>query len=342
MMRNLVTGGVGFIGVNLSDRLLGDGESVVVVDDFSRVGATANADWLSRRHPDVEIVEADLRRDPASLEPIVAAADVVYHLAGQVAVTSSVSDPRDDLERNLLGTFNLLEALRRTSEPATLVFASTNKVYGQLEGVPVDEIATRYVYGDGQVGISETQLLDFHSPYGCSKGAADQYVRDYARIFGVPTVVLRQSCIYGPRQFGIEDQGWLAWFAIAATLGRPVTIFGDGKQVRDVLHVSDLIELARRAVDRIDVAAGRVYNVGGGPSNTLSLLESLELLGQRLGRTVEYAFAEARPGDQRIYVSDIGKVSTELGWSPSVDPPSGIDELVSWITENRDLLVNAY
>jgi CDP-paratose 2-epimerase len=341
-MRNVVTGGAGFIGVNLSERLLADGESVVILDDFSRIGATANADWLSSRHPDVEIVEADLRRYGATLEQMVGSAEVVYHLAGQVAVTSSVADPRDDLERNLLGTFNVLEALRRTSEPATLVYASTNKVYGQLEGVPVDELATRYAYGNGHVGISEDQLLDFHSPYGCSKGAADQYVRDYARIFGIPTVVLRQSCIYGPRQFGIEDQGWLAWFAIAATLGRPVTIFGDGKQVRDVLHVSDLIELARRAVERVDIAGGRVYNVGGGPSNTLSLLESLQLLEQRLGHPVNFAFADARPGDQRIYVSDIAKVSEELGWSPRVDPASGIDELVSWITENRDLLVDAY
>ena len=264
-MRHLITGGAGFIGVNLAESLLNDSDEVTVFDDYSRRGADLNAAWLKKRHPSVKLMKGDVRHDLDVLSSLVEEADVVYHLAGQVAVTTSVIDPRVDFERNLLGTFNVLEAVRQSRKPPVLIYASTNKVYGQMEEIDIDEGARRYAYGGGRVGISEKQQLDFHSPYGCSKGGADQYVTDYARIFGLKTIVFRQSCIYGPRQFGIEDQGWLAWFAIAATLGRPVTVFGTGKQVRDVLHVSDLIELMRHAVERIEVSSGSVYNVGGGP-----------------------------------------------------------------------------
>jgi CDP-paratose 2-epimerase len=338
--RHLITGGAGFIGVNLAERLLKDANVVTVLDDFSRSGADLNAAWLKEHHPSVNIVTADVRHDHEVVASLVDEVDVVYHLAAQVAVTTSVLDPRMDFERNLLGTFNVLEAVRRSRKPPVLLYASTNKVYGGMEGIPVVEGARRYAYGDGRVGISEEQHLDFHSPYGCSKGGADQYVTDYARMFGLRTVVFRQSCIYGQRQFGIEDQGWLAWFAIAATLGRPVTVFGTGKQVRDVLHISDLIELMGLAVERIDVSAGNVYNVGGGPDNSLSLLESFGLLEQSLDRRIDYSFADARPGDQRIYVSDIRKVAQEFGWAPRVDPKAGVDQLVSWVLENPHLFTN--
>lgn len=340
--RHVITGGAGFIGVNLADRLLREGEHVVVLDDFSRKGGRLNAEWLRARHPHVLIVEADVRRDLALLGRLLGDAGAVYHLAGQVAVTTSVADPRMDFERNALGTLNVLETIRLSGNAPTLVYASTNKVYGQLGDLPIEEGARRYRYADDARGIAEDQPLDFHSPYGCSKGAADQYVQDYARTYDLPTVVLRQSCIYGARQFGIEDQGWLAWFAICAILGRPVTIYGSGKQVRDVLHISDLIDLIRVVVQRIDVTKGQIYNVGGGPNNSLSLLESLEVLERCLGVSMQRSFAEARPGDQRVYVSDISRAFSDLGWSPRVDPETGIELLAAWSTSNRALFDAMY
>ncbi|MGZ4316387.1 MAG: GDP-mannose 4,6-dehydratase [Gaiellaceae bacterium] len=336
-MRHLVLGGAGFIGANLASRLLEQGEPVVVLDDLSRRGADLNIAWLREHHPTLRFVRADIRRDLSIMDDLVAEADAVYHLAAQVAVTSSVDDPRRDFEINLLGTLNVLEAIRRTEHRPVLIYSSTNKVYGQMESLPIDVQETRYTYAGGRVGVSEEQPLDFHSPYACSKGGADQYVRDYARVYGMPTVVLRQSCIYGPRQFGIEDQGWLAWFAISAMLGRPVTIYGTGKQVRDVLHVSDLIDLIEKAVAEIDIAKGQVYNVGGGPAYSLSLLEALELLEQYLGAPIPHSFAPTRPGDQRIYVSDITKASEELKWRPRIAPATGVEELVSWVTASREL-----
>ena len=263
-MTHLVIGGAGFIGVNLAARLAKQRERVVVLDDLSRRGADQNAAWLQSQHPEVRFVRADIRTDLSTVQQLVNEAEIVYHLAAQVAVTTSVEDPRLDFGINLLGTLNVLEAVRLSANQPILIFSSTNKVYGQLEAIAIEEHERRYAFADGRSGITEDDPLDFHSPYGCSKGAADQYVRDYARVFDLKTVVLRQSCIYGPRQFGIEDQGWLAWFTIAATLGRPVTIYGTGKQVRDVLHVSDLIDLFATAIDRIDVARGKIYNVGGG------------------------------------------------------------------------------
>lgn len=336
-MRHLVVGGAGFIGSNLASRLLERGEPVVIVDDLSRRGAELNLAWLTERHPSLRFVRADISRDLPVLHDVVADADVVYHFAAQVAVTSSVADPRRDFEVNLLGTLNVLEAVRRTEHGPVLVYTSTNKVYGEMESLPIVEHETRYAYQNGRVGVTEEQPLDFHSPYACSKGGGDQYVRDYARVYGLPTVVLRQSCIYGPRQFGIEDQGWLAWFAISAMLGRPVTIYGTGKQVRDVLHVSDLIDLIETVVARIDVAKGEVYNVGGGPAYSLSVLEALDLLEECHGAPIAHSFAPTRTGDQRIYVSDIAKVGEDLGWRPHIDPAAGVDELMSWITASREL-----
>ena len=341
-MSHLVIGGAGFIGVNLATRLAEQQLEVVVLDDLSRRGADQNAAWLEAHHPEVRLVRADIRTDLPILQTLVDSADVVYHLAAQVAVTTSVEDPRLDFEVNLLGTLNVLEAVRRSSSESILLYSSTNKVYGQLETLPIEEHESRYAFGDGRSGISETDQLDFHSPYGCSKGAADQYVRDYARVYGLKTVVFRQSCIYGPRQFGIEDQGWLAWFTIATTLGRPVTVYGTGKQVRDVLHVSDLIDLFQTTLDQIDVARGQIYNVGGGPEFSLSLLEALDLLSEHLDAPIAPAYAPARPGDQRIYVSDLAKVEHDLGWKPQIAPVEGIEELVSWVASHRDMFVTAY
>ena len=245
-------------------------------------------------------------------------ADVIYHLASQVAVTTSVQDPRHDFEANALGTFNVLEAARLSGRRPIVLYASTNKVYGGMEDVAVVEGETGYSYRDYPYGIPETYPLDFHSPYGCSKGAGDQYVRDYARIYGLPTVVLRQSCIYGPRQFGVEDQGWVAWFLIAAVTGQPITIYGDGKQVRDVLWVDDLLDLYDMVIEQIDVAAGQVYNVGGGPGNTLAVWQELgPMLTRLMGDEIPVAHDDWRPGDQHIFVADIRKAERELGWRPT-------------------------
>ncbi|MDX6517359.1 MAG: CDP-paratose 2-epimerase [Gaiellaceae bacterium] len=336
-MTQLVVGGAGFIGANLADHLLKSGSDVVIADDFSRVGSRENVRWLSTRHAGLRVEAADVARGPEVLEPLVRGASVVYHFAGQVAVTKSIEDPRRDFEVNALGTLNLLEAVRAANPEAVLVYASTNKVYGALEDLPVDEEGTRYAFSAGRTGIDEGQPLDFHSPYGCSKGAADQYVADYSRTYGLRTIVLRQSCIYGQRQFGVEDQGWLAWFAIAAALGREITIFGDGKQVRDVLHVDDLVDLIGRAVAKSESVRAQVYNVGGGPEAAVSLLEAIGLIERHLGRPLDVSFSEARTGDQRIYVSDTRRARDELGWQPRVGVRDGIAQLMSWIEANRSL-----
>src|SRR5258708_6054886 len=271
-MSILVTGGAGFVGCHLVQDLLGDNRKVTVLDSLSRRGSERNLEWLQRQHPDGDprFVQGDVR-DPRAVQSAAEDVDAIYHLAGQVAVTSSVQDPRLDFEINALGTLNVLEAARQSPCQPVVMFTSTNKVYGGMEDVALVEKETSYEYRDLPDGIPESRPLDFHSPYGCSKGAADQYVRDYARIYGLRTVVFRMSCIYGPRQFGNEDQGWLAHFIISAGTGAPITIYGDGKQVRDVLFVEDLVRALRGAVDKISVTAGKVYNIGGGPANTLSV-----------------------------------------------------------------------
>src|SRR5512142_55647 len=273
MSRNyLVTGGAGFIGSNFVCRLLERGESVTIYDNLSRSGAPKNLLWLDKQFgkDSFRLIVGDIR-DAGLLANSARNADVIAHLAGQVAVTTSVTDPREDFECNALGTFNALEAARRSHKDPVFLYASTNKVYGGMEDVPIVEEATRWRYATLPNGCPETQPLDFHSPYGCSKGTGDQYVRDYARIYGLRSVVFRQSCIYGPRQFGVEDQGWLAWFIIAAVMGRPITIYGDGKQVRDILFVEDLLDAYDLAVTKNDIAAGQVFNMGGGPQNVMSI-----------------------------------------------------------------------
>jgi CDP-paratose 2-epimerase len=337
--RILVTGGAGFVGSNLVHSLLGDGCQVTVFDALRRRGAEHNLAWLRERHGDsrLRFVQADVR-DGDAVRAAAADADVVYHLAAQVAVTSSVEDPRTDYEINALGTLNVLEAARLSRRRPIVVFTSTNKVYGGMDDAAVVERGTRYEYRDLPHGIPESQPLDFHSPYGCSKGSADQYVRDYARIYGLPTVVFRMSCIYGPRQFGNEDQGWVAHFVIAALTGRPITIYGDGKQVRDVLYVDDLVRAFRLAAEHIDATAGEVFNIGGGPANTLAVwTEFREYLADLKGAKTAVRYAGWRPGDQRCYVSDLRKASRLMGWQPRVDRETGIRRLWEWVSSSRSL-----
>jgi len=295
-----ITGGAGFIGSNYVHHLLARGERVTIFDNLSREGAPLNLKWLRSTYGEdaFQLIVGDLQ-DAALLRASAQDADIIVHLAGQVAVTSSVHNPRTDFEANALGTFNVLEAARLSGRQPIVLYASTNKVYGGMEDVRLAEHETCYTYEDFPRGISELQPLDFHSPYGCSKGTGDQYVHDYHRIYNLPTIVLRQSCIYGPRQFGIEDQGWMAWFVIAAVLEKAITIYGDGKQVRDVLS---------------------------------PILERL------IGREIPVSWeTEWRPGDQRIYVSNIDKARQELGWQPEIDVESGVQRLFDWVNTNKHL-----
>ncbi len=328
----LITGGAGFVGANLADRLAGSGRTVLIYDSLARPGVEKNLRWLRERHGNrIGVERADVR-DRACLAEAVARAGQVFHLAAQVAVTTSVSDPIGDFEVNLRGTLNLLEALRAT--PAPLVFASTNKVYGKLADIALKEEAMRHVPADPAVraaGIAEGQPLDFYSPYGCSKGAADQYVLDYARVYGLDTVVFRMSCLYGPRQFGTEDQGWVAHFLISAIQGRPITIFGDGRQVRDILFVQDVVEaflLAQRCMPEI---RGQAFNIGGGPSNAVSLRELLDLIGRLNGRPPTVRFGPWRPGDQLYYVSDTRRFAAATGWCATVAVEEGVGRLFDWL-----------
>ena len=339
--RHLITGGAGFIGCNYVHRLLSRGEQVTVYDNLSRRGTEANLSWLRQQHgaESFRLIVGDVR-DYDALVKATRGVDVVVHLAGQTAVTTSVTDPRSDFEDNALGTFNALEAARHAGSNPVFLYASTNKVYGGMEEVAVIEQETRYAYRDFPLGISEAQPLDFCSPYGCSKGAGDQYVRDYARIYGLSSVVLRQSCIYGPRQMGVEDQGWVAWFIIAAVTGRPITIYGDGKQVRDVLFVDDLLDIYDAAIAHINVAAGQVYNVGGGPAHTMAVwAEFGPILERLMGRPIPVSYADWRPGDQPVYVSDVRKAGRELEWRPRVGVEEGIRRLYQWVVANQNLFV---
>jgi CDP-paratose 2-epimerase len=336
-MRILITGGAGFIGANFAARLLRHGHAVTILDNMSRQGCERNLTWL-RTQGVPTVVEGDIR-DVRAVESAVAGQDAVYHLAGQVAVTTSVQNPREDFEINALGTFNVLEASRMSAERPLVVYASTNKVYGGLEDVRIAEGPTRYAYPDELAsGVPETQPLDFHSPYGCSKGCGDQYVRDYARIYGLRTVVFRQSCIYGPRQFGVEDQGWLAHFAIATLKGVVPTIYGDGKQVRDVLWVDDLLDAYEAVLHNPNLAAGEVFNIGGGAEFSVAVwAETRDILEAAAGRPLTATFADWRPGDQRIYVSDIRKARSLLGWTPKIGPQEGITKLWRWVEANAEL-----
>ncbi|MDE2293677.1 MAG: NAD-dependent epimerase/dehydratase family protein [Elusimicrobia bacterium] len=331
--RVLITGGAGFIGVNAAHSFLRAGWRVSVLDDLSRRGTDRNLAWLRRQGP-VDVTRADLRDARAAERWVRARRDgleLVLHLAAQVAVTTSVTDPREDFERNAAASFNLLEAVRLSGRRPLTVYSSTNKVYGGMERVKVRLRAGRWAYVGLPHGVCEAENLDFHSPYGCSKGAADQYFRDYHRIYGLPTVVFRQSCIYGPHQQGNEDQGWLAHFMKQALAGKGVTVYGDGRQVRDALYVDDLVAAYLAAYRLRARAAGRIYNVGGGPRSTLSLRELLAWISARRGRRLAAAWGPWRPGDQKVYVSDIRLIRRELGWRPLVTLSDGLERLWSWL-----------
>lgn len=335
MSRWLVTGGAGFIGANTVRALTDAGHNAVVFDNLSRATAALNLEWLGDR---ATVVRGDVR-DRLAVDAVFdehGPFDVVLHLAGQVAVTTSVADPATDFEINAGGSFAVLDATRRLAPEATYLNASTNKVYGQLEHHVIDELPTRYADATAPDGVSEAVALDPHSPYGCSKAAADVYTLDYARIFGLRAISLRQSCIYGPRQFGVEDQGWVAWFAMARRLGRPVTIYGTGKQVRDLLHIDDLVRLYLRVAEQPDACAGRAYNVGGGPANTLSLLELLERLDDWQPVAEPPRRAEARAGDQLVFVADTASAHADLGWQPQIAVDDGLPELLEFVDANAE------
>ena len=335
----IITGGAGFIGCHTANYFAKKGYEVVIIDNLSRKGSLHNLNWLKKQHP-LTLYKTNIQ-DNKAIKDIFKKENnlrAIIHLAAQVAVTTSVSNPINDFNINALGTLNILEAVRHFSPNSPFIYSSTNKVYGLLNKVKIIEGLKRYEI-ENKMGISETEPLDFHSPYGCSKGSADQYVLDYARIFNLKTVSFRQSCIYGERQFGIEDQGWLAWFIIATILGRKISIYGDGKQVRDVLYIQDLVKLYENFIEKGSNLNGKAYNVGGGLKFSLSLIEFIDILKEH-GLEISYTFGDWRPGDQKVFVSDNTKVIKELGWKPKTTPVQGIQKIISWVKNNKELINN--
>ena len=338
----LVTGGAGFIGANLADRLLTDGHRVRIYDALSRAGTERNLHWLQDRHGErLEFIHADVRDHPR-LRAATADVQAVFHFAAQVAVTTSIDDPAEDFAINIGGTFALLEALRARGDATPLIFASTNKVYGDLADLSFTLRNDAYVPDDAAIrdhGVGEARPLDFHTPYGVSKGAADQYVLDYARSFGVPTCVLRMSCIYGQRQMGTEDQGWVAHFLIRALEGKPITLYGDGYQVRDILDVHDAVEAYLQAWRRIGEVKGRAFNLGGGPTNAVSLRQLLAHMAGLVGREIDVQWSDWRAGDQRYFVADTRAAEAALELGPKVPWRDGVARLARWLAAERRLNV---
>jgi len=339
-MKVLITGGAGFIGTNVALFHFGKKDEVIIVDNLSRWGTELNLQLL-KKFPNLKFYKIDIR-DRKNIDKVFFKyrnkIDIVYHLAAQVAVTTSVVNPYEDFEINILGTINVLEAVRRFCPKTFLIFSSTNKVYGGMENVRLVLKNGRYQYRDYPKGIAEDFHLDFHSPYGCSKGAADQYVRDYHRIYGLNTVVFRQSCIYGPNQFGVEDQGWVAYFTIAAILDLPITIYGDGKQVRDILYVKDLVKVYELSYKNRKSVSGEIFNIGGGVNNQISILGFVKYLEQRLNKKIKYNFSDWRPGDQKIFVSDNSKLEKMLKWKVLWDKEKGVDNMIKWVCENIKII----
>ena len=336
----LVTGGAGFIGSNLADRLASEGRRVRIFDSLNRPGVEANLDWLTSRHGDlIDPVIGDIR-DGAAVNAAAEGIAAAFHFAAQVAVTTSMVDPRADLDINIMGTFHLLEAVRANNPRAPVIFASTNKVYGDLADFEMELTANGYAPENTALaahGVSEAQPLDFHTPYGCSKGAADQYVLDYARSYGMRAAVLRMSCIYGQRQMGTEDQGWVAHFLIRALEGETITLFGDGQQVRDICDVRDTVGAYLAALRNIDQVSGTAFNWGGGPGNAVSLLTLIEEIGRITGRNPQVEFSDWRPGDQRWFVADARKADAALGLAPRTSWREGVRDLAEWLSEARGL-----
>jgi CDP-paratose 2-epimerase len=335
----LITGGAGFIGVNSAVAFFQQGWEVSILDNLSRKGTRSNLTWLQEScNSSLDFYQVDIR-DFESLSAVIrdTKPDMLLHLAAQVAVTTSYINPREDFEVNALGSFNIMEAIRLFSPETFVLYASTNKVYGGMEEIPVLLKKNGYHFSDLNFGINERQPLDFHSPYGCSKGVADQYTIDYARIYNLKSCSFRQSCIYGTRQFGIEDQGWVAWFTIAATLKKSITLYGDGWQTRDVLNVKDLARAYQAAWEHRDEVSGQAFNIGGGPDNTLCLRDLLTFLEDELKLKISPAFAASRPGDQPVFVCDIRKAGEMLQWAPAVNVFDGVKELINWVQENINL-----
>jgi CDP-paratose 2-epimerase len=334
--RMLITGGAGFIGCNATRYFGMRNWNITVLDNLSRSGTEKNLHWL-RDGTTFDFAQVDVRDRPA-VDRVVADGrfDAVIHLAAQVAVTTSITDPSTDFAVNALGTFNVLDSVRLHCPEAVFIFTSTNKVYGKIVSAASELRGNRYAYINRPHGIDENEPLDFLSPYGCSKGAADQYVLDFARIYKIPATSFRQSCIYGTRQFGVEDQGWVAWFVIASVLGRDITVFGDGKQVRDVLHVDDLVRAFEAAIRAPEKVAGEPFNIGGGPNQIISLIDLIEVLEERLHRKIPLRWDDWRPGDQQVYVSDIRKIQKALDWKPAIGVAAGITQLIDWVEQNRN------
>ncbi len=334
----VIIGGSGFIGSNLAKSFLADGQDVLVLDNLSRPGVEQNLDWLKANHGNgVHFVREDVRNLDALASSLVTA-KAVFHFGAQTAVTTSLVSPLEDFEVNARGTLNVLEAVRRTGRPIPVIFASTNKVYGGLGDLEMVELDDRYIPADEQIrafGVGEDRKLDFCTPYGCSKGVADQYVLDYAKSYGLPTAVLRMSCIYGPRQFGTEDQGWVAHFLLRALRNEPISIYGNGKQVRDVLHVSDAVAAYRDVLSNIDRLAGQAFNLGGGPHNAVSLLSVLREIGRVTGREPAVTHGPWRQGDQFYFVADTRRIEAAIGWKPKVAWRDGIRDLSAWLKDNR-------
>lgn len=340
-MKILITGGAGFIGANTAKRYLEKGHDVFLFDNLSRRGTEWNLKWL-QQNKNLKFIKGDIRNYKEILNVFKKNRDfdIVFHFAAQVAVTTSVINPREDFEINALGTFNLLEAIRETKLKPVILYSSTNKVYGGMTDIKIIKKNNRYIYKDYPDGISEERILDFHSPYGCSKGTADQYMIDYARIYNMKTVVFRQSCIYGYRQFGIEDQGWVAWFTIAAMLNKQITIYGDGMQVRDVLFIDDLIDAYELAIKNILKVKGQAFNIGGGPENIISLLELIAFLEKFFNKKIHIKYSDWRPGDQPVFICNIDKAKKILKWQPKISPIQGIKMLYEWVKNNKKLFVD--
>jgi CDP-paratose 2-epimerase len=340
-MKFLITGGCGFLGSNISQRILEQGDELFIFDNLSRFGSEKNLDWLKSKG-NFTFFHGDIR-DKENVTDVIKEIipDVIYHLAGQVAMTTSINNPRLDFEINALGSFNVLDVVKNYSPETIVVYSSTNKVYGDLEWVKYDETDTRYIATDFPEGFSETIPLDFHSPYGCSKGCADQYMLDFHRIYNLNTVVFRHSSMFGGRQFSTIDQGWIGWFcqkAIETKLGtipEPFTISGNGKQVRDVLYADDMVDLYLNVIKNIDKTGGQVFNIGGGIKNSLSLLELFAILESKLDIKMKYKEIPARESDQKIFVADITKIKQYIDWEPKIDKVRGIEKMLQWVDLNE-------
>lgn len=331
MEQVFISGGAGFIGSNVAKHYLTKGYNVIVYDNLSRAGTEKNLEWLKKVGGKFKFVKGDIR-DFKFLLNSVKKPNIIYHLAAQVAVTTSIKDPRTDFEINALGTFNMLEACRLKCPNAVFIYSSTNKVYGDLNEYRCGELKTRYKFTSSKLsrGIAENQNLDFHSPYGCSKGTGDQYVKDYSRIYGIKSIVFRQSCIYGERQFGNEDQGWVMHFIKEILKKNDLKIFGDGKQVRDILYIDDLISAYDLAIKKNRISKGKVYNIGGGIENSYSLLELIDYLRKKLSIKIKYKLEDWRAGDQKIFISDNSRIYKDLGWKPMINKKDGVNRLITW------------